>query len=299
MKRLLTKGLVCCATLVLTGRACKEAIPSKFKSTKKPIHTDRILNNHQIWQQNKVKGQGILKTIDITIEEACKMEVCLKEWLTKLGSLDRRENRVEPHSTSTMAKDDAYNDEMVQCASRSTILEKTEGKQIPNIRPTSERDSIKPIQFFTSDFKSNVANVHQHIPRIKELNMDKTLKTIQDRINMIIYTRKKDDDGQLRDKQKEKLRELKLIIKHAGQYDSFRNVIRFYSKINDNINKTNGEISKHDLESYFKEAKITNNILLASKVIEAINDLIDMMKIKKIKKIKNNQLVPSIMKIFK
>lgn len=237
MKRLLSKGLVYCATLVLTGRACKATIPSKLKSTIKPMHSDRILNKHQAYQQNKVKDQGILKTIDITMQEAFEMEACLKEYLTKLESLNHIETRAQSHTTSTIANDHAYNGEMVQCASRSTILEKTEQeqKQIPNVRPISKREAIQPIQFFTSDFKSNVANVHKHIPDIEKLHIDKTLKKIEDRINMIIDTRKKDDDTQLTDAQKEKLREIKLIIRKEKSPCWY--VIYFYSLTSKDIDK--------------------------------------------------------------
>ncbi|CDG49558.1 hypothetical protein [Cardinium endosymbiont of Bemisia tabaci] len=279
MKCLLRKALFCCATLLLTGRSCKETIPSKFKSTKKPMHSDRILNNHQACQQNKLKDQAILKTIDITMQEAFEMEACLKECLTKLGSLDHREKRVESHSTSTMAKHHADNGEAVQCSSRSIILEKTEAKQIPNIRPSSKREAIEPIKLFTLDFQSNVANVHKHIPDIKKLGIDKMLKTIEDRINMIIDIRKKDNDGQLTDEQKEKLRDLKVIVKK--EHGSCWRVIQFYKQINDDINNTSGKIGQRDLESYLNEAKSENNALSTSNIIQDINKLMDMMKINK------------------
>ncbi|MGI2257682.1 hypothetical protein ACRRVD_04105 [Candidatus Cardinium hertigii] len=59
------------------------------------------------------------------------------------------------------------------------------------------------------------------------------------------------------------------------------NIIQFYRGINDDINKKNGETIQGNLGLYLNEAKSKNNKLLASKIIQDINELIDRMKIKK------------------
>jgi len=247
MKRLLSNGLVYCATLVFTGRACKETMKPKFKRAKNLIHNDSILNKHQVQDQNKVQDQSILKNIDLTIEEARKIEAYLKQYCTKLVAF-------------------------LEQAEEAEEAKEAEQNVIPNTRPISKRAAIEPILLFTPDFKSNVANVHKHISDIKKLNMDKTLKTIEDRINMIIDTRKKDDDGQLTEAQKEQLRNLKVIVKK--EYSPCWYVIDFYRRASNAINKKHGTI--HSV--YLDEAKDTNKNL--SNTIQETNKLLDLMKIK-------------------
>lgn len=276
MKRLFSNGLIYCTTLVLTGRACI-AIPSKFQSARNPICMDNIPDRYKAWPSNKIKDQAILQIIDVTTKKALDMEACLQEYITKLAPSDYTKGRQQPNSAQTTAQHNTY--KMVQYTNKAPTPETKEQVRILNIKPKSNRAAIQPVTFVTPDLQKWATNVHKYIPRVADFNLEEMVTKAENIINAIIDIRKKDNDRQLTDAQKEKLRALK--IKLRQQTSPCVMAVAFYAKTNKEINEyidRSGRIEKAYANARLKEANRIYKQLLET--VKEINDLIDLMKIK-------------------
>lgn len=276
MKRLFSNGLMYCTALVLTGHACI-AIPSKFQSASNPISMDNIPDRYQAWPSNKVTDQAILQIIDETIKEALDMEAYLKQYIAKLAPSDYTKGKQQPNSAQTTAQHNTY--KMVQYTNETPTPETKEREKILNIKPKSNREAIQPITFVTPDLQQWATNVHKYIPRVADFNLEEIMTRAENIINAIIDIRKKDNDCQLTDAQKEKLRALKTKLRQDTSPCVM--AVVFYAKTNKEINECihrSGRIETAYANECFKEANRIYKQLL--KTVKEINDLIDLMKIK-------------------